>query len=134
MLVADSDAPYLMQLKGFFEAAGFEVDTACDLAAVFLFLERQHFSVVILELRLDNHYGEQGASVLLLTTAVAPHTPIIVITGRPSVEDVRDTLGPNPHGPPAADFISKDEGMEVLLKSVRDVVADEGSFPVAVSA
>lgn len=134
MLVGDSDGPYLMQVKRFFEAAGFEVATACDLTAVFLFLERQHFSVVVLELRLDNHSGEQGASVLLLATAVAPHIPIIITTGRPTVEDVRETLGPNPHGPPAADFISKDEGLEVLLESVRYVVADAGSFPVAVSA
>ena len=135
MLVADSDGPYLLEVKHYFEAAGFEVATACDLTAVFFFLEREHFSVVILELRLDCHSGEQGASVLLLATAFAPETPIIITTADvPSVEEVRDTLGTNPHGPPAADFILKGEGLEALLKSVRIVVADGGSFPVGAPA
>jgi len=133
MLIADSDGRFLTKAKGVFEEEGFEVCTARDLTAVCLLLEREDFSVVIVELRLQDIPGEGGASVLLLVTAAAQRTPVIIITDYPSVQDVRDYLGPNPHGPPAADLISKNEGMEVLRASVRHVV-DKRSSPVAVPA
>lgn len=133
MLIADRNGSFLMDAKGVFEEEGFEVYTACDLTAVCLFLEQAHFSVVVVELRLQDPLIEGGAGVLLRVTALAPCTPVIIITDFPSVQDVRDNLGPNPQGPPAADFISKDEGMKVLRESVRHVV-HQGAFPVAVPA
>jgi DNA-binding NtrC family response regulator len=127
MLIGDNNHPYLMVMKEFFEAEGFEIDMASSSTAVRLALERQQFAVAILDVPLDDHEDEQDISGLLVAKTVSTHTPLIIFTSYPSVEAVQAALGANIYGLPAAvDFISKDEGLEVLREAVRNILDSEG--------
>lgn len=128
MLIADNNRSYLMVMKEFFEAEGFEVALAFNSMAVRLSLERQQFAVAVLDMPLDNHDDEQDISGLLVAKTIQARTPIIIFTDHTSVEAVRAALGANVYGLPAAvDFISKDEGLEVLREAVRNILYSKGT-------
>ncbi|MGB9178013.1 MAG: response regulator [Pyrinomonadaceae bacterium] len=128
ILIADNNRTHLMVMKEFFEAQGFEIDTASSSIDVWRLLDRQP-AVMILDTPLDNHNDEQDTSGLLVAKTISILIPIIIFTSYTSVEAVREAFGANCYGLPAVvDFISKsEEGLEVLLEVVQTVVSCKGA-------
>lgn len=123
MLIADNDQARLQVLQEFFQAHGFQVDTAVNPTAARTFLLRRQFAVAVLDIRLNDDYDESDISGLLLAKTNPSSTPIIILTAFADIESVREALGANIHGlPVAVDFISKSEGLDALLTAVRKTI------------
>ncbi len=123
MLLADNDLAHLLVMKEFFEAEGYDVEIATNPAEAGASLARGHFEVAVLDLRLEDNRDERDLSGLRVAQANPSSTPVIILTDFPNIEAVRDALGSDERGLPAAsDFISKLEGLGTLLAAVRRVL------------
>jgi len=129
VLIADNSCPFLIDLKKFLEAEGFDVDTAVDSVAVRKCLEQQQFSVVIINMSLDDHTDGQDLSGVLIAKTISARIPIIISTSKPSVEAVRAAFGANFYrSAVVVDFLYVKEGLYVFLEAVRRVA--DGESPI----
>jgi DNA-binding NtrC family response regulator len=135
ILVADNDQARLEVLKEFFEAQFFKVETAINSVAARAALTRQRYAVAVLDIRLDDDDDESDISGLLLAKTNPSRTPIIILTAFADIDSVREAHSANAHGlPVAVDFISKLEGLDNLLKAVRETLNRNLEAPIELLA
>ena len=123
VLLADNDEEYLGTISDFLQKEGFKVLPAANPAEATQILEHGGVDIAIIDIRLLNENDEKDVSGLNLAKRVAPHIPKILLTRWPRLQDVREALGNQMDGLPAAvDFVAKQEGPQVLLTAINKVL------------
>jgi len=119
ILLADNKPRFIKSHKELLENAGYQVRVAENPEIAKAILEEGKIDLAILDIRLRDDKDDFDKSGLELAKNYAPSIPKILLTGFPSWELVREALGADADGlPPAVDFISKKEGIKVLLLAV----------------
>lgn len=124
ILFADNDSDFLKTRAEFLEQEGYQVIPATDSTEARRVIERGKIDLAILDIRLQDDDDEKDTSGLTLAKEVARPVPKIMLTAFPSVDAVRESLKPQLSGLPAAvDFMSKQEGPEALIASIKRSIA-----------
>ena len=129
ILLADNDLDFLKTRSEFLKQNGYNIITALDPIDAQRAIEQGKADLAILDLRLINDDDEKDLSGLGLAKESDSSIPKIILTRFPTVEAVREALGPALDGlPPAVDFVAKQEGPQVLLTAVRKAFMVESDF------
>lgn len=135
ILFADNDPDFLKTRAEFLEQEGYRVIPAVDPTEARRKLESGGIDLAIIDIRLSDDDDEKDASGLILAKESDRTVPKIILTGFPSVNAVREALGPRLDGLPAAvSFVGKQEGPESLLMEVRRVLSSGGQRVTEASA
>ena len=118
ILLSDNDPKFLNTRAEFLEKAGFQVLKAYTLEQARQLFVGSYFHVAILDIRMEDDDDEKDISGLILAKDTAYRSiPKVILTGFPSVQAVRDALGPTVDGlPPAVDFLAKADGANVMVE------------------
>jgi CheY-like chemotaxis protein len=120
ILLVDNEPEHLEPLQEFFEGEGYRVLLATDPTEARRIMENEPVNLAVIDLRLINNEDEKDISGLTLAKQVKSDIPKIIWTAFPTVQAVREALGPRIDGlPPVVAFIPKEEGVESLLAAVR---------------
>jgi CheY-like chemotaxis protein len=122
LLVVDNLPEQCAAAREFLEREGFSVITALNATDAQREMATKKFDVAIIDLRLERDSDEFDFSGVTLAKESPKSVPKIIWTSYPTVEAVRQALGPRFDGLSAAvGFVSKldDEGLPALLKTVR---------------
>jgi DNA-binding NtrC family response regulator len=123
ILFADNDAEFLRTRKEILEAESYEVISASSPEEATALLQDATVDLAVVDLRLRDDKDEADISGLALITSAAPHVPKILMTAYPTVEMTRRALKHDVANISAAvDMVAKQEGVEVLLRSLSLVV------------
>jgi CheY-like chemotaxis protein len=125
ILFADNDPAFLKARCEYLEQKDFHVVPVMNPSEARDVLGRGGIDLAIIDIRLLNDEDEKDVSGLALAKDPAfKKIPKIILTGFPSVSAVRDSLRQQKNGTsPALDFVSKAEGLEGLLASVKRSIA-----------
>lgn len=119
ILFADNDERFLRIRSEFLMRAGYNVIKVSSPEETRQVLREDSVALAILDIRLRDDSDDRDTSGLEIAREMAPGVPKIMLTGFPTWEAVRDALGPRVgDGPPAVDFIHKQEGPQALLLAV----------------
>jgi CheY-like chemotaxis protein len=119
ILVVDNDAVFRATLEDFLTEEGYSCQGTGDPTEARRILARREVDLAIIDIRLTSDSDDKDVSGLMLAKASTPDIPKIILTEYPTVEVVRESLGPTADGPPVAvAFVAKHEGFEVLLRYV----------------
>jgi|GEM_PF-3357655 len=122
ILIADNNKGFLAELASFLKSEQYLVTTAESLDQAKKVLDKK-YDAVILDIRLRWDRDDKDISGLMLAETVARGTPVIILTGYPSVLKVRRALAPRRKGLSAAfDFVDKEEVDEKLLPVLKDAI------------
>ena len=126
ILFADNNPDFLRTRGEFLQDEGYELIFIASPTEARRVMEKYRVDLAILDLRLTDDDDEKDESGLTLAKKVAQRVPKIILTGRSfSWETVREILRQQPGSPPiAVDFVTKQEGPEVLLYAVRRALRD----------
>ena len=128
ILFADNAPGFLKVRSEFLEAAGYRVAVANNPHEARQLLEGGGIDLAVLDIRLVNDDDEKDLSGLTLAKETAPGIPKIILTDYPSMETVREALRPQVGGLPAAvEFVSKLEGVDVLIQAIDRAIKDGNS-------
>lgn len=120
ILMADNDPDFLETRREFLEKEGYEVVTASSPSEAQDKLLGKDIALAIVDIRLLNDDDEKDVSGLELANNVKRPLPMLILTGHPAVEYVRQALRFQANGNPIAhDFIAKEEGPTALLTAIR---------------
>lgn len=124
ILLADNDQRFLKGRKRQLEAEGYEVIPAVTVNEALRILERGGVDMAILDVRLIDDGSAQDVSGLRVAEKSDHSIPKILLTSFPTIEMVRDALGPSKESgrPPAVDFVEKKESPALFLARVRRVM------------
>lgn len=117
VLLVDDDPSVLQGLRHAMEVAGFTVTCADSLARAAALIRNESFHLVVTDLYL----GEQdlGHQVADVARERRPHTPVIVMTGRPTFDGAQEALRNH-----VADIVVKPLPAETLIATCRRVIHD----------
>lgn len=120
ILMADNDPDFLETRREFLEKEGYEVVTASSPLDAQEKFQLADIDLAIVDIRLLNDDDEKDVSGLELAKSIERPLPILILTGYPAVEYVRQALRFQVNGIPTAhDFVIKEEGPKALLTAVR---------------
>jgi len=119
ILMADNLEEFLDERREFLKRAGYTVITASNPVDAEKLLERGGIDLAILDIRMINDDDQDDVSGLELAEKYGHQTPIIMLTGYPTWENVKAALGRDMNGlSPAVDFLSKKEGPKMMIQAV----------------
>lgn len=120
ILMADNDPDFLETRREFLEKEGYEVVTASSPFEAQERLQQEDIALAVIDIRLLNDDDEKDVSGLDLAKNIGRSLPVLILTGYPAVEYVRQALRLQVNGVPVAhDFIAKGDGPQALLTAVR---------------
>lgn len=121
LLLVDDEALITFAMRRFFQAHGFEVDCASELAAAQLLLSERCYDVVIADLRLSGLGSTEGLSVIAWARDHCPAARTILLTsyGSPEIEAEARSCG-------VSAAILKPMPLAQLLEIVTGLVRDRG--------
>lgn len=123
ILVVDDEPQDCDAVKEYLVSRGFEVVVADNAAEAKRLMATDGIDVAVIDLRLERPHDEQDFSGITLAKQSEPSVPKIIWTGHPTVNAVREALGPAAFNglPAAVGFVSKldDEGPSALLNAIR---------------
>ena len=140
ILLADNKDPFRETCVEFLQLRGYHAVGVSSPEECLQVVDTDPPQLLILDYRMRDDDDQDDDSGLTIAKQLPPHLPKIILTAFPTWELARDALTPSQEGPPpAAFFVSKLEGLEVLLKSVErvfeewvrinwDLQVDWGSF------
>jgi len=113
VLLIDDDAPGLMARQALLESRGYTVLTSDNDDVALEMLKSTPVDLVI-----SDHFlrGTTGGQVATRIKQLAPHTPVLVVSGAFRHELAPDSLDG------ADDFLSKAEGPDALLEAVATMI------------
>jgi DNA-binding NtrC family response regulator len=121
LLLADNDLDFLETRAEFLERDGYTVIPASSPAEAAE--KMKNVDLAIVDVRLINDDDEKDTSGLDLANRIGHSIPIIILTGYPNVDYVRQALRPQVDGHQAAlDFVIKEEGPKIMLAAVRNAL------------
>ena len=110
VLVVDDEKSIRMSLRAFLEREGHEVETAEDAQEATRLLEGGEFDVVVSDIILPR---VTGVELLKTIREVAPHVPVILMTGEPTAETASEAVRTG-----AFDYLFKPIGKAAIIKAV----------------
>jgi DNA-binding NtrC family response regulator len=113
VLIVDDEEIVCERLQPPLERIGFEVETFTDSRAAADRLREARFDILVTDLKMRR---PDGLELLRLVRDVSPHTHVIVITGFPTVDAVREAMKGG-----AVDFIAKPFKISQIRKLVLDI-------------
>ncbi len=126
ILVVDNNAAFLKTRKWALETAGYEVLCATSLHKARQILNNTWVHLAVVDLRLsgnDTDASDIGGLVLLRETDAV--IPKIILTAFPDWHFVRTALNWVGAPAPAVDFLAKQDGPEVMLRSIEHVLREQ---------
>ncbi len=114
VLLVDDEPSIRWTMAEFLKRAGHDVQTAANYAAAVALLDGARFDTAVVDINLPDR---SGLDLLQELHARAPHLPVIMITGEPSLSQVPEIVRAG-----AYDFIAKPVIKDVLLKAVARAV------------
>jgi DNA-binding NtrC family response regulator len=114
VLVVDDEPIVRESIRDWLEDAGYQVATAETGEEALEMVEKQDFSVMVLDLRLP---GKTGITVLKEVKAVKPQIKSIIITAYPSVETATEAMKLG-----AVDYLIKPIAPDDLEKLIRETL------------
>jgi len=123
ILFAENDRDFLETRGEFLERAGYTVIPALSPTEARKKLEEENPDLAILDIRLINDDDEKDNSGVELAKEISRSVPVLILTGYPSSDYIRQTLRPQLNGSPAAyDFLAKEDGAAVMLTAVKQAL------------
>lgn len=120
ILIADNNPDFAESVKWSLEKEGFEVALASDPTTAKKCVKERNIDLILLDIRLMNDMDEKDRSGLVLARELGHKIPIIMFTGFPAYEAVREALMPQLDGlSPAVDFVPKSEAPQACLQAIR---------------
>ena len=110
ILVVDDEESIRYTFNIFLSEEGFEVSSAKNYEEAITCLEAEDIDLVFADIVMD---GKTGIDLLKVVQQKKPNTPVIMITGVPSIETATESLR---HG--ALDYIIKPVRQDALMRSV----------------
>lgn len=124
ILVVDNKPHSVVPVREFLESQGFEVIAAGSFDEALAIAAKSPPDVAILDLRLIDDRSPLDFSGIQLARSLPAQIPKIILTAYPSVQGVRQALGPAADGLPVAiGFLRKTESLHMLLRAVRLALA-----------
>ncbi len=123
ILIADDEPMFLKTTAALLEKAGFECRCAPHGHAALEALERESFQLIISDLKMP---GNLQLELLTRSRADWPDTPLIVVTGAPSLPTAIESLRLG-----IADYLLKPVKYDDLLASVRRALAHQATVRAA---
>ncbi len=119
ILLADNRKSFCETCSEFLQLRGYQVACVTSPEECLSIIETDLPHLVVLDLRMRNDEDEGDLSGLMLAEQLPPHLTKIILTAFPTWEAARKALQiPEEGTPPAAFFVSKLEGLEVLERYV----------------
>jgi len=114
ILIVDDEPIVRESIRDWLKDAGYQVETAESGEEALVMIEKQDFSVIVLDVRLP---GKTGVGVLREVKALKPRIKSIVITAYPTVElaDEAKKLG-------AVDYLVKPVAPDDLERLIRETL------------
>jgi DNA-binding NtrC family response regulator len=124
ILFADNSPDFLNTRAEFLKGEGYRLIKAYDYDEAEEKLAGGEIDLAILDMRLKDDSDEKDMSGLILAEKFSDSIPSIILTSFPTVDAVRTALRTKPNGlQPAIDLVSKDEGPDILIASIKRSVA-----------
>ena len=117
VLLVDDEADVLLGLRRVMEGAGYDVTCASSLQKAVQILRTQSFQLVLTDLYLGT--TDLGLQIAEVAREQRPHTPVIVLTGRPTFDGAQEALRNH-----VADLVVKPVEASQLLATCRRVIHD----------
>lgn len=117
VLLVDDEADVLLGLRRVMEGAGYDVTCASSLQKAVQILRTQSFQLVLTDLYLGT--TDLGLQIAEVAREQRPHTPVIVLTGRPTFDGAQEALRNH-----VADLVVKPVEASQLLATCRRVIQD----------
>jgi DNA-binding NtrC family response regulator len=116
LLLVDDEEEFLSSTAQALSRRGFDVSTAPNGVSAMELVDEQAFDVIVLDVKMPDI---SGIELFDYIRTRLPETPIIILTGHPSVTDAFNTsrLG-------VADYLSKPVDMEELAQKAAGAVSD----------
>jgi DNA-binding NtrC family response regulator len=121
ILAVDDDPEALEAVVDLLRADGHEVHAAASLDEAEDLLHRESYHLVVTDLVMP---GGSGIDVTRLVREALPQTPVLVLTGRPSLETAVEALKLG-----ASDYLSKPVDPAALRRLVGDLLRDRPRVP-----
>ncbi len=119
ILLADNRTTFCDTCSEFLQLRGYQVACVTSPEECLRVIKSDLPHLVILDLRMRNDEDEDDRSGLMLAEQLPSHLTKMILTAFPTWEDARKALQiPEQGPPPAAFFVSKLEGLEVLERYV----------------
>jgi DNA-binding response OmpR family regulator len=116
VLVVEDDPITRWNISEFLNGQGFDVEQIRDGTGALEKFKQQNYDLIITDFRIP---GIDGLKLVQRIRSVSPSTPVIVMTGTPSLdEDKAHSFG-------AADFIKKPLHLGKLLAKIRKLLEQE---------
>ncbi len=117
MLVVDDEPEVLCGLRHVLETAGYAVTTAITLRQAAAAMRHEQFQLVLTDLYLGE--TDLGSQIAEVARERRPHTPVIVLTGRPTFDGAQEALRSH-----VADIVVKPVESRNLLATCRRVIQE----------
>jgi putative two-component system response regulator len=117
VLIVDDEADVLRGLCAVLVGAGYHVNCASSLREAVQALRRQRFALVLTDLYLGDR--DLGIEIVQVAREQRPHTPVILLTGRPSFDRAQEALRNH-----VADIVVKPVEVSQLLATCRRVIQE----------
>ena len=108
ILIVDDDEVVRWSYLRSLESISCNVEAACDGEQALQTMEQNPCDVVLLDLRMP---GQDGLSVLRTIKQKWPESEVVIITGYPTVESVKEAVRLGAH-----DYVAKPVGPEDVIK------------------
>src|ERR1041385_2074129 len=122
ILLIDNSPDFLSVLEKCLTREGYQVSTAISLEEAKRVLQSMPVQLIVTDLRATDDDDERDQSGLVFAREFAPTIPKIILTGYATWMNIRQALSPSSDeaAPPAVAFVGKQEGLEIILKAVRN--------------
>lgn len=124
LLIVDDIADWRLTLRGLLEDHGYIVDDAATMAQAIDLLSSNHYSLALLDLRLDDpdQDNQDGLELAKIIRDRWPNVKSIIVTGYGTDEVLRQAMEPDKNGDRLVDdYVTKEEA-EKIVEIVKQVL------------
>jgi CheY-like chemotaxis protein len=124
LLIVDDIADWRLTLRGLLEDHGYIVDAAATMAQAIDLLSSNHYSLALLDLRLDDpdQDNRDGLKLAKIIRDRWPNVKAIIVTGYGTDEVLRQAMEPDKNGDRLVDdYVTKEEA-EKIVEIVKQVL------------